>query len=327
MKFNLADVFEAVVDAVPERILLSFEGIRPRTRRWTGRRTKWRTCSPRTGSAPSTTSHCSSRTASSTCSRCWGSSRSARCRSTSTTGTPHPSSVHLHQLRCARHHRRDAGASAHARDARRQAPRAADRVRDRRDRSGPRGRGRRCRGRRPGAVRRRGGPVHRARLRGAHRREHYIIYTGGTTGYPKGVVWQHDDFFRKPLSAGVPYGGEPRQNLDEVGRARSSSRRSPSSWPRRSCTAPPPTRCSRSSCSVPGSSSSGTSRPSRSCGTSSATRRRRSSSSATPWASRWSRRWRSRRTPRTSRRCSRSRRAAPSGPSTCATGWPRSSPS
>ncbi|BDH57454.1 hypothetical protein MTP03_23930 [Tsukamurella sp. PLM1] len=31
------------------------------------------------------------------------------------------------------------------------------------------------------------------------------------------MVWQHDDFFRKPLSAGVPYGGEPRQNLEEVG--------------------------------------------------------------------------------------------------------------
>lgn len=47
--------------------------------------------------------------------------------------------------------------------------------------------------------------------------EHYIIYTGGTTGYPKGVVWEHDDFFRKPLSGGVPYGGETRESLAEVG--------------------------------------------------------------------------------------------------------------
>ncbi|MBM7367920.1 AMP-binding protein [Gordonia hydrophobica] len=36
--------------------------------------------------------------------------------------------------------------------------------------------------------------------------EIYMIYTGGTTGYPKGVMWRHDDFFRKPISGGNPYG-------------------------------------------------------------------------------------------------------------------------
>lgn len=45
----------------------------------------------------------------------------------------------------------------------------------------------------------------------------YLLYTGGTTGYPpKGVMWRHDDFFRKPLSGGNPYGNEPRKDLAEV---------------------------------------------------------------------------------------------------------------
>ncbi|MEE4021916.1 AMP-binding protein [Gordonia sp. PKS22-38] len=48
--------------------------------------------------------------------------------------------------------------------------------------------------------------------------ELYLLYTGGTTGYPKGVMWQHDDFFRKPLSGGNPY-GDARKDLAEIGTA------------------------------------------------------------------------------------------------------------
>ncbi|MEE2033460.1 AMP-binding protein [Rhodococcus chondri] len=47
----------------------------------------------------------------------------------------------------------------------------------------------------------------------------YLLYTGGTTGYPKGVMWRHDDFFRKPLSGGNPYGDEPRRDLAEIASA------------------------------------------------------------------------------------------------------------
>ncbi|MDG3013484.1 AMP-binding protein [Speluncibacter jeojiensis] len=47
----------------------------------------------------------------------------------------------------------------------------------------------------------------------------YVLYTGGTTGYPKGVMWRHDDFFRKPLSGGNPYGQDQRQDLAEIAAA------------------------------------------------------------------------------------------------------------
>ncbi|MEU2257067.1 AMP-binding protein [Nocardia xishanensis] len=49
--------------------------------------------------------------------------------------------------------------------------------------------------------------------------ELYVLYTGGTTGYPKGVMWRHDDFFRKPLSGGNPYGANPRKDLAEIAAA------------------------------------------------------------------------------------------------------------
>jgi 3-oxocholest-4-en-26-oate---CoA ligase len=37
----------------------------------------------------------------------------------------------------------------------------------------------------------------------------YIIYTGGTTGYPKGVLWRHEDIWRT-LGGGIDFvTGEP----------------------------------------------------------------------------------------------------------------------
>lgn len=42
-----------------------------------------------------------------------------------------------------------------------------------------------------------------------------IIYTGGTTGLPKGVLWRHEDFFFAALAGGNHY-GPPRQSVDEI---------------------------------------------------------------------------------------------------------------
>jgi acyl-CoA synthetase (AMP-forming)/AMP-acid ligase II len=38
--------------------------------------------------------------------------------------------------------------------------------------------------------------------------DHYVLYTGGTTGAPKGVVWRHEDIFFAALGGGNP-GGPP----------------------------------------------------------------------------------------------------------------------
>ncbi len=43
----------------------------------------------------------------------------------------------------------------------------------------------------------------------------HIIYTGGTTGFPKGVMWRHEDFWRT-LGGGIDfYTGEPLTEYDQ----------------------------------------------------------------------------------------------------------------
>ncbi|MFA1538452.1 acyl-CoA synthetase [Actinomadura monticuli] len=45
--------------------------------------------------------------------------------------------------------------------------------------------------------------------------DHYVLYTGGTTGNPKGVVWRHEDFYMAALKGGNPY-GPPRLSAEEL---------------------------------------------------------------------------------------------------------------
>jgi acyl-CoA synthetase (AMP-forming)/AMP-acid ligase II len=47
-------------------------------------------------------------------------------------------------------------------------------------------------------------------------RDRYVIYTGGTTGMPRGVIWQHEDVFYAGLQGGNA-GGEPIQRPEELG--------------------------------------------------------------------------------------------------------------
>src|SRR4029079_15619199 len=43
----------------------------------------------------------------------------------------------------------------------------------------------------------------------------YIIYTGGTTGMPRGVMWRHEDVFFAGLQGGNP-GGDPIEKPDDL---------------------------------------------------------------------------------------------------------------
>jgi len=45
--------------------------------------------------------------------------------------------------------------------------------------------------------------------------DHYVLYTGGTTGMPKGVVWRHEDIFFGAMGGGNP-GGPPIAHPDDI---------------------------------------------------------------------------------------------------------------
>ena len=67
--------------------------------------------------------------------------------------------------------------------------------------------------------------------------DHYVLYTGGTTGPPKGVVWRQEDIFFAALGGGNP-GGPPITAPEPRSRRRSSTT--------------PPSGCARSSVDEPG---------------------------------------------------------------------------
>src|SRR5205085_2286142 len=45
--------------------------------------------------------------------------------------------------------------------------------------------------------------------------DQFIIYTGGTTGMPKGVMWRQEDLFFSGLGGGAPT-GEPVETPEEL---------------------------------------------------------------------------------------------------------------
>ncbi len=58
----------------------------------------------------------------------------------------------------------------------------------------------------------------------------YLIYTGGTTGMPKGVMWRHEDVFFAGLQGGNP-GGPPIAKPEDIGPAAAARPSPPTTMP------------------------------------------------------------------------------------------------
>ena len=228
MEYNLADLFESVVDVVPDREALVYVD-HPGTgaeRRLTyaeldaaanriGHHLIDSRDPPRRAPRAAPVQRRSS-----TCRRCSAASRRGSCRSTSTTvtwkrswctstGTPTwwrwsstRSSPGGWRPRC-----RSAARLRHLVRVGRRGRSGAGRTRRRGLRRGGGGRARRSAGSRP-----RSGD------------DQFIIYTGGTTGMPKGVMWRQEDLFFSGLGGGAPT-GEPVKRPRGAGRAGRGGRR------------------------------------------------------------------------------------------------------
>ena len=188
--FNMADVWEMAADAVPEREALVVRRPAPHLRRARGPgQPAGQPPGRRGASVPATTSRSTSRTAPSTSRRCWRPGSCGPCRSTSTTGTS-PTSC----ATCSTTATRSAVITQPSLAA------TVAAVVARRARRAVHARRRATTTRRRWPRRRPSGPC----VAGRGDDDHYVIYTGGTTGMPKGVVWRHDDAFYACMGGGDP---------------------------------------------------------------------------------------------------------------------------
>ena len=187
VEFNLADLFELVADAVPRPRAPSSAATTVRTYAELDERATRlaHALDCRAGRARRPVPAQLDRARRADARRA---TRRARCRSTSTGATPTPSSQYVAD---------DADLVQRLARRRRRRPRSRS------------------------SALRRGRCARRATSAPRSGDDHYVLYTGGTTGRPKGVVWRQEDIFFAALGGGNP--GRPADHRPRGDRARRSS--------------------------------------------------------------------------------------------------------
>ena len=192
--FNLADLWETLVRRGPGcRVSRRAGRSATRADRSTRPRTGSHTSCARAASRRATTSASTRATGPSTSRRCSGAGSAARSRSTSTGATSPAELRYVDRRRRAR--RDDRRGRVPARSSTSSGSTNAHRDRRVGRRSRRRARSTTCRG---------------------PRDDVYMLYTGGTTGMPKGVMWRHEDFFYACCLGGSPL--DPIAEPEEIAR-------------------------------------------------------------------------------------------------------------